>query len=321
MKALFFAAALALGAGAGTAAAQSYPTGPITLLHGFAPGGSADTVARLIAEPLSKRLGVPVVVETKPGSGGNLAAAAIAAAKPNGYTIGLVTGGHAVSKGLYKKLPFDPVEDFTMLGTVVEYNFVLAVPATSSAQTLGDLLAQAKAKPGDISFGSAGIGTTHHLAGQLLASMAGVELTHIPYRGEGAAITGLLGGEIPLIIASPVTLEPQIKAGKLRALAVTSNQRWSGLPDVPTVAEAGVKNFNVSTWSGMLGPKGLPADVQAKLHTELLAVLAMPEVSAKIEKAVGGVIVTSSADEMKARVASEAERWIGVIKAAGIEQQ
>lgn len=321
MKTGILATALALGLGVGPVLAQDYPTGPITLLQGFAPGGSADTIARLVADPLSKRLGVPVVVEGKPGSGGNLASAAVAQAKPDGYTIGLVTGGHAVSKGLYNSLPFDVVNDFTMISTVVEYNFVLAVLADNPAQTLGDLLAEAGKSAGELSFGSAGVGTTHHLTGALLNSMADVEITHIAYRGEGAAITGLLGGEIPLIIASPVTLEPQIKAGKIRALAVTSDQRWSGLPDVPTVAEAGVAGFNVSTWAGLLAPKDLPQPVLERLTTEVHAVLADPAVRSAIEAAVGGVVTPSTSEEMRARIEAESERWIGVIAEAGIERQ
>lgn len=322
MRSGLMAAVLTCGiAFAGLSAAQEFPSGPIVLMHGFAPGGSADTISRIIAQPLSERLGVPVVVESKPGAGGNLASAAVAQAAPDGQTIGLVTGGHAVSKSLYKELPFDPSEDFTMLTEVVEYNFVLAVPADSPYQTLGDLLAAAKAAPDEISFGSAGIGTTHHLTGELLASTAGVELDHIPYRGEGAALTGILGGEIPLVIASPVTLEPQIKAGKLRALAVTSDKRWSGLPDVPTVAEAGVPGFNVSTWAGLLGPKGLPAPVRERLRTNILEVLAMPEVQAQLAAAIGGIVVTSTPEEMHDRIVSESDRWSRVIEDAGIERQ
>lgn len=313
---------LALAAGlAGSVAAQEYPTRPITLVQGFALGGSADTIARLLAAPLSRELGVPVVVDAKPGSGGNIASAYVAAAEPDGYTIGLVTGGHAVSKGLYRELPFDTVDDFTMISTIVEYNFVLAVSADSDAETLADLLDQARAAPGDLSFGSAGVGTTHHLTGELLNSMAGVDLFHIPYRGEGAMITALLGGEIPLIIASPVTLEPQISAGNVRALAVTSDRRWSGLPDVPTVAEAGIEGFNVATWAGLLAPKGLAEEVQARLLAGVHAVLEAPELRAQIENAVGGVVVTSAPEEMRDRIATEAERWIRTIEAADIEPQ
>ncbi|MGA0539668.1 Bug family tripartite tricarboxylate transporter substrate binding protein [Neotabrizicola sp. VNH66] len=306
---------------AGMAPAQDYPNGPVTLLHGFAPGGSADTVARLLAGPLSERLGVPVVVESKTGAGGTLASATLAQAAPDGQTIGLVTGGHAVAAGLYASLPYDTVADFTWLSTVVEFDFMLAVPADSPFQTLGDLLAAAKDAPGDIAFGSAGVGTTHHLTGLLLGSMAGVELEHVPYRGEAAAITGLLGGEIPLIIAGPVTLEPQIKAGALRALAVTSDQRWDGMPDVPTVAEAGVPGFNVVSWHGIAAPAGLPPSIEDRLRTAITEVLAEPDVKQAIESTVGGTVVLSSGEEMHDRVVADVARWTEVIEGAGLEKQ
>lgn len=304
----------------GAAMAQDIP-GPITVLHGFAPGGSADTVSRLVAEPLSGRLGVSVVVESKPGAGGTLASAAIAAAAPDGKTIGLVTGGHAVSAGLYNTLPYDTVGDFTWLSTVVEYDFMLAVLEDSPFQTLQDLLTEARGAPGDIAFGSAGVGTTHHLAGLLLGDMAGVELDHVPYRGEAGAITGLLGGEIPVIIASPVTLEPQIKAGKMRALAVTSSRRLDTMPEVPTVAEEGVEGYEVLTWSGIVGPANMPAEIQDRLRNEIHAVLADPAIAGPIAAAVGGKVVTSTGQEFHDRVAADVARWIEVINAAGLEKQ
>lgn len=321
MKSTLFAIVTTCGlALSGMAAAQDFP-GPVTLLHGFAPGGSADTVSRLVAEPLSERLGVPVVVESKPGAGGTLASAAIAAAAPDGKTIGLVTGGHAVSAGLYNSLPYDTVNDFTWLTPVVEYDFMLAVLDESPFQTLEELLAEARQSPGDVSFGSAGMGTTHHLAGLLLGDMAGVELDHVPYRGEAAAITGLLGGEIPMIIASPVTLEPQIKAGKMRALAVTSSSRLEIMPEIPTVAEAGVEGFEVLTWSGIVGPAGMADDIQERLRSEIQAVLADPAVAGQIAAAVGGQVVTSTGPEFHDRVEADVARWIEVIDAAGLEKQ
>lgn len=321
MKKLLAGAIASLCFTAAAACADNYPAGPITLYQGYAPGGSADTIARLVAQPLSEALGVPVVVEPKPGAGGNLAANAVARAKPDGYTIGLITGGHAVARGLYRSLPFDPVKDFKPITNIVDYNFVLAVPANSPYKTLEDLIAQARTAPGSVSFGSAGVGTTHHLTGELLASRAGISLRHIPYRGEGAAITSVLGGEIPLIIASPVTIEPQIKAGKLRALAVTSDRRWSGLPDTPTVAEAGVKDFNVATWAGLVAPDNTPDEVISRLHDEVTKLLDKPDIRSRIEAAVGGEVHTSTPAAMRERIASESERWVQVVKDAGIAQQ
>jgi tripartite-type tricarboxylate transporter receptor subunit TctC len=304
-----------------SASAADYPSGTITLLHGYAPGGSADTIARLVAKPLSESLGQPVVVEPKPGAGGNLAAAAVARAKPDGYTIGLVTGGHTVTKGLYKSLTFDPVDSFEMVSNIVDYNFVLAVRADHPAKDLPQLLDIAKNSPGSIKYGSAGVGTTHHLTGELLNKVAGVKMSHIPYRGEAAAITSLLNGEIPLIIASPVTLASQIKAGKVHALAVTSDRRWSGLPDVPTVAQSGLTQFDVSTWAGIIAPKGTPPEIISRLNSEIRKIVEISDVKSRIEEAVGGEIRTSTPEQMRDRVASETARWMNVIKEAGIEPQ
>ncbi|WP_127091974.1 Bug family tripartite tricarboxylate transporter substrate binding protein [Aquabacter cavernae] len=305
----------------GAAQAADYPSRAIMLIQGYAPGGSADTISRLLAQPMYESMGVPVVVEPKPGAGGTLAANTLARAKPDGYTIGLVTGGHAVAKGLYKTLPFDPVDDFEPISNVVDYSFVLAVPANSPYKTLAELLAKAKEDPAAINFGSAGVGSTQHLAGVLLANAAGVTITHIPYRGEAAAVTGILSGEIPMIVASPVTLESQIRSGKMRALAVFSDKRLAAFPDVPTMGEAGIKDFSVVTWAGLVAPKGTPEPIVKRLHDEVVKALANPETKAKIEAAVGGEVKTSTPAEMRKRIATEADRWVKVVKDAGIEQQ
>ena len=202
----------------GAASAQDYPTRPIRLLHGFAAGGAADTLSRILANGLSKRLGQPIVIEAKPGSGGNLAAAAIAKAEPDGYTIGLVTGAHAISPALYKSLPYDSVDSFEMISTAVYYALVIAVRADYEAKSLGELIALAKAKPGDLSFASVGFGSTHHLAGALLETTAGIKMVHVPYRGDSLTVTALLGGEIPVIVGTPVLLAPQIEAGPFAGL-------------------------------------------------------------------------------------------------------
>lgn len=297
-------------------AQQNYPSRPIRILHGFAPGGAADTLSRVMADGLQKKLGQPVIVEAKQGAGGNIAADAVAKAAPDGYTLGLVTGGHAISAATYKSLTFKPVDDFDMISTLIYYALVVAVKADNPAKTLGDLLAEAKAKPGSLSFGSVGFGSTHHLAGELLASDAGVTLVHVPYRGDSQAITALLGGEVPMIVGTSVLLAPQIESGAVRGLAVTSPSRSALLPDVPTVQEAGVKGYDVRTWAGLIAPKGLPADVLAALNAAVLDALKEPEIRKRLETAVGGEVRGSTPAEMKDLVAREIARWNEVVDKA-----
>ena len=207
------------------AAAQTYPNRPIRLLHGFAAGGAADTMARIVSDGLSKRLGQPVIVEAKPGAGGNLAADAVAKSAPDGYTIGLVTGAHAISGALYKQLAYSPTDSFDMLSTMVYYALVIAVRADHKAKTLADLIAIAKAKPDDLSYGSVGFGSTHHLAGELLNITAGTKMVHVPYRGDSLTVTSLLAGDVPVIVGTTVLLAGQIESGAIRGLAVTSPAR------------------------------------------------------------------------------------------------
>jgi tripartite-type tricarboxylate transporter receptor subunit TctC len=297
-------------------AQQPYPARPIRLLHGFAPGGAADTLSRIIAEGLQKKLGQPVVVEAKPGAGGNLAANAVAKAQPDGYTLGLATGGHAISAAIYKSLNFEPVDDFEMISTLVYYALVIAVRADNPAKTLADLLAEAKAKPGSLSFGSVGFGSTHHLAGELLASEAGVKLVHVPYRGDSQAITALLGGEVPMIVGTSVLLAPQIESGAVRGLAVTSPTRTALLPDVPTVDEAGVRGFDVRTWAGLLAPKGTPPEVIAVLNGAVQESLKEPDIRKRLETAVGGEVRGSTPAEMRDLVTREIAKWKVVVERA-----
>ncbi len=301
-------------------AQQSYPVRPIKLVHGFAPGGAADTLSRIMAEGLQKKLGQPVVVEARPGAGGNIGANAVAKAEPDGYTLGLVTGGHAISAAIYKSLEFQPVDDFQMISTIVYYALVIAVRADNPAKTLGDVLAAAKAKPGTLSFGSVGFGSTHHLAGELLAAEAGVELVHVPYRGDSQTITALLGGEVPMIVGTPVLLAPQIQSGAVRGLAMTSSTRTALLPDVPTVDEAGVRGYDVRTWAGLLAPKGTPPEMVATINAAVQELIRTPDVKTRVETAVGGEARGSTPDEMKALVSSEIAKWKAVVERAKISR-
>lgn len=325
MRGLVALAGLGLGLSIAVAAplavAQEFPTRPITLIHGFAAGGTADAISRILAQPMGEILKQPIVVEQRPGAGGNNASRAVASAAPDGYTIGLPTGGHAVSAGLYKSLPFHPVDSFEMVSTVVYYAFAIAAKPDFPASDMKGLIAYAKANPGKLDYGSAGVGSTHHLTGELLASVAGIQWNHVPYRGEAAAFTGLLSGDLPIIIATTVTVAPQLKAGKLKALAVSSPSRFRDMPNVPTVAEAAVPGFDVRTWAGVFAPKGTPAPVVAKLNSAIQQSLARPDVKARLEEVVGGDVQGSTPDAMKQMVASEAARWTEVIKKANIPQQ
>jgi len=312
------ALALALCVLVAPAFADSSPSHPIRLVHGFAPGGAADTLSRIVADGLSKNLGQPVVVEAKPGAGGNLAADAVAKAAPDGYTLGLVTGGHAISAALYKTLNYQPVDSFEMISTIVYYALVIAVRNDSPARSLGDLIAMAKAKPGRLSFGSVGFGSTHHFAGELLNSMAGIEIAHIPYRGDSQTITALLGGEVPVIVGTGVLLAPRIESGAVRGLAVTSPARMALLPNVPTVDEAGVRGFDVRTWAGLLAPKGTAPEIVAKVNAALVDSLKDPATRSRLETAVGGDVRGSTPQEMKTLVETEIVKWSTVVDKAKI---
>ena len=314
----FVAAAIALWLMAPAAHAQPYPNRVIRIIHGFAPGGAADTLSRIMAEGLSKQLGQNVIVEAKPGAGGNIASEAVARATPDGYTLGLITGGHAISGALYKSLGYKPVDSFEMISTVVYYALVIAVRSDYPAKTLGELIALAKAKPGALGFGSVGFGSTHHLAGELFKNAAGIDMVHIPYRGDSQAIAALLAGDVPVIVGTSVLVAPQIESGSVRGLAVTSSTRSKLLPNVPSASEAGLKDFDVRTWAGLIAPKGTPPEIVAQLNQAVQAALADPAVKARIETAVGGDARGSTPAEMHDLIVSEIKKWNAVIDAGKI---
>jgi len=317
---LHAAAALALGSVAAQAPAQAYPNRPIRIFQGFGPGGNADTIARLIGNEIAKTLGQPVVVETRPGAGGNLAAEAVAKAPPDGYSLLLVTGGHTVSGAIYRNLPYDPVDGFEMISTITQFPFLFVVRADSPYQTLRALLDAGRAKPDAIAYASAGIGSTHHLTGELLAKMSGVPMLHVPYKGDAAAITSLLGGEIPLAVGTPTVVMPQVRGGKLRVLAVSGGARWSVMPEAPTADEAGVPGFDVRSWTGLAATGGTPRPVIERLNAEIQRALQLPEVRARIDT-LGAETRGSTPQELRDRVAAELARWKKVIADSRIPQQ
>jgi tripartite-type tricarboxylate transporter receptor subunit TctC len=314
------AAALPFATAAGRGNAQAYPSRPIRIFQGFGPGGNADTIARLIGNEIAKTLGQPVVVETRPGAGGNLAAETVAKAPPDGYSLLLVTGGHTVSGAIYRNLPYDPVDGFEMISTITQFPFLFVVRADSPYQTLRALLDAGRAKPDAIAYASAGIGSTHHLTGELLAKMSGVPMLHVPYKGDAAAITSLLGGEIPLAVGTPTVVMPQARGGKLRVLAVSGGARWSVMPEVPTADEAGVPGFDVRSWTGLAATGGTPRPIIERLNAEIQRALQLPEVRARIDT-LGAETRGSTPQELRDRVAAELARWKKVISDSKIPQQ
>jgi tripartite-type tricarboxylate transporter receptor subunit TctC len=300
--------------------ADGYPDKPVKVYQGFATGGNADTIARLVGNEMAKVLGQPFVHEAQTGAGGTIASTTVARAKPDGYTLLLATGGHAVAGALYAKLPYDTVADFQMISTVTFFPFLLVVRADSPYRSLSEVLKAAQADPKGVSYGTAGVGSTHHLAGELLVKRAGVSMLHIPYRGDAASVTALLGGEVPLIIAPPTAVMPNIRAGKLRALATTGPRRWAVMPELPTVAEQGVTGYEVTSWAGFMAPKGTPRPVVDQLNAAIARGLQVPEVRARLED-MGGEVRGSTPEEMEAMVKAELAKWTAVVNDAQIPRQ
>ncbi|MES2972262.1 MAG: tripartite tricarboxylate transporter substrate binding protein [Pseudomonadota bacterium] len=302
------------------AQAQAYPDRPIKILQGFAPGGNADAMARSVSTEMTKSLGQPFVVEAQAGAGGTIASNTVARARPDGYTLLLATGGHAVAGALYNTLPYRTVQDFEMVSTITYFPFLLVTGADSKFRSFADVLAASRAAPGSVAYGTAGIGSTHHLAGELLAKMAGVQMLHVPYRGDAASLTALLAGDVPLIIAPPTAVITNIKAGKLRAIGATGPQRWPGLPDVPTIAEQGVAGYDVRSWGGLMAPAGTPRPIVERLNAEVNKALLVPSVRTRLEE-MGGEARGSTPEEMRSMVAEQTQKWIQVVNDAKIPKQ
>ena len=297
-----------------------YPDKPITLIQGFGTGGNSDTIARIIAPGLAKELGQQIIVEAKTGAGGNIASAAVAKSAPDGYTLILLTGGHAVSAAVYSKLAFHPVDDFEWISLVTQFPFAVSVSAESKFKMLADVIAAAKAAPDTISYTSVGIGSTQHLSGELFASMAGVRMTHIPYKGGAGPLQDILGARVDVMFDSITVTKAQMEAGKLRALGVTSLKPYKLLPGVPPVADT-IPGYEVTSWTGLAAPKGTSPEIQKRLHTALLKVLADPEVIAKLENTGGLVTPSSSGAQMKQYVSGQIAKWRKVLVSAHISQQ
>ncbi|OIQ91216.1 tripartite tricarboxylate transporter family receptor [mine drainage metagenome] len=296
--------------------AQDYPVRPIRIIVPFSAGGAVDGPTRLIAQELAKRIGQPVYVENKPGAGATIGSEIAAKAAPDGYTLLLASQTNAISATLYSKLPFDPVEDFAPICLLGREPGVLVVNPAFPAKTIKELIAYAKQRPGEVNFASSGNGSGQHLFAAMFASMAGLKLRHIPYRGSAQATADVVAGRVPMYIPGMAGVMGLIKAGKLRPLAVTGTTRSPELPDVPTLAESGLPNYSAYVWLGLLAPKGTPAPIIAKLNRELVAVLAMPTVKAYMNK--GSIeVVGSTPAEFGKYFREEKQRWAGVIKETG----
>lgn len=305
----------------GPAAAQNYPDRTIQIVVGFPPGGSVDLVARVVGEAMSKELGQPVIVENKPGATGTIAAQMVATRPPDGYTLLLVPGGHALYGATFKTLPFDPVKSFEWISIVTKIPFFVTITAKSGVRSMSDLIARAKANPGGLKFGSVGPGSPHHLGVELLALGTGTKFLHVPYRGEGPVATALLSSEIDFAILTPTQVIGSVQSGILRALAVTTSNRSFRLPDVPTVEEAlRIANFDIATWFALAGPASLPQPIVERINATLRKVLQSSEVQTRLAS-VGGEIEPSSPKEMRDRVIRELAMWSKIVEAAGVIKQ
>jgi tripartite-type tricarboxylate transporter receptor subunit TctC len=298
------------------AAAQSYPSKPIRIICAFPVGGIADIYARIIGQRVAEGWGQPVVIENRTGAGGTIAAETVAKSPPDGYTLVMgAVGTHAVNVSLFSKLPYDPVKDFAAVALVLEAEGLLVVHPSVPANNVAELIALARTKAGALSFASAGTGTASHLAGELFKTMAKIEMTHVPYKGNVPAITDLLAGQTSLLFATMPTVLPHAKAGKLRALATIGSSRAAATPELPTVAEA-LPGFEVNNWIGLFAPAGTPTEIVQRWNAETLRTMRSPEIQARLPNE-GARFVPNTPEQFAAFVKAEISKWAPVVKASG----
>jgi tripartite-type tricarboxylate transporter receptor subunit TctC len=297
---------------------EAWPSRNVRLIVPFPPGGGTDAVGRILFTRLAEVWGQQTIIENRGGAGSNLGSEAGARAAPDGYTILFAAFPFATNRFIYKTIPYDPIADFTPVSLIGTFPNILVVPNVSPAKTVAEFIEYAKTNRGDITFGSSGIGTSPHLNGELFKRMAGIEMTHIPYRGAGPAITDLIPGRLTMMFNTSGSLMPHVQAGRLRALAVSSGKRFSAIPDLPTVAESGVPGFDVSSWYGLLVPSKTPPEIVKKITADATRVMREPEVQKRLE-GLGLEVVASSSEEFGAFIKSEMTKWEPVIKAANIQ--
>ena len=305
-------------AGATSVRAQAFPARPIQLVVPLGPGGINDIISRLIAQKLTESWGQPVIVVNKPGAGGIIGSEAVAKSPPDGYTLLMVYSSHMVNPSLYAKLPYDTIRDFAPITLVNTVNLVLTVGADVPASSVRDLIALAKARPGQLNYGTIGIGSLGHLAALRFAKEAGIDVVQVPYKSAPEVTTALLRGDAAFYFDSPITALPFIRSGKVRALAVTSSARSAVLPDVPTLAEAGLPGFEVVGWNGLLAPAGTPRPTIGKLNEEIVRILHSAEVTALLREQ-GVEVVGDTPEEFAGVIRTDIEKWRGIVEAAGIK--
>jgi tripartite-type tricarboxylate transporter receptor subunit TctC len=299
------------------AQAQSYPNKPIRLICPFPPGGAVDIASRATAHTLSQLLGQPVTVDNRPGAGGNIGAEITAKSAPDGYTLLMTTSGiMGINPALYSKIPFDSIKDFAPVSMLVSLNNVLVLNPSVPAKSVQEVINLAKAQPGKLTYASSGNGTSIHLSGELFKSMTGVDMLHIPYKGSSPAVTDLLAGQVNMMFDNIPSSLPHIKAGKLRALAVTGSKRSQLLPDLPTIAEAGVPGYDSYVWFGVVAPAGTPSEIIAKLNAALVKTAATPEFRDRLTSQ-GYDVMSSTPEQMAASIRGEIAKWGKVVKASG----
>jgi tripartite-type tricarboxylate transporter receptor subunit TctC len=307
---------MAAAAAAGLAHAQNYPDKPVRLLVPFPAASATDVVARTIGQKLSEKWHQPVVIENKPGAGGNLGTEIGAKSPADGYTILMGTVANAISASLYRKLTYDFIKDFEPVTLMAVTPLVLVANPKFPPNTLKEVVAYAKAHPGEVNFGSGGTGTSNHLAGEMLNTMAGIKMTHVPYKGTPAAYTDMLAGQVSLMFDNIVAVMPHIKSGKLKPIAVSTAKRVPSLPNVPTVAESGFPGFEAVSWIGAVVPAGTPKEIINKLNTDFNAVMAMPDVKEKLA-ASGAELKGSTPEEFDAHIRKEIDKWAKAVKSSG----
>jgi len=311
-----FCAALAIGSSA--AVAQSYPNKPVRMVIAFPPGGTSDFVGRVVANKLAEFLGQPIIVDNKPGATGLIGTEAVKMAAPDGYTILLAPSDFTLIPGLHPKPPYDPLKDFAPVGMVVDYPHVLVANPNVAASNAKELIALAKAKPSQLNFASGGNGATNHVSGEQFKQSAGVDITHVPYKGNGPAIVDLLADRVQLLFTSTGPVEAHLKGGKLKAIAVTGKNRLASLPDVPTIAESAIPGYSFTLWYGVVVPAGTPRPIINKLNADLRKTMASPEVNEKLAT-IGGNLNVGSPDEMSVLLRDELMRWTKLAKDVGIK--
>jgi tripartite-type tricarboxylate transporter receptor subunit TctC len=311
-------AAIAVCIAADISAQQNYPAGPMRIVVPFTPGGGTDILARLIAQKLNESWGQPVVVDNRPGAAGTLGTAFVAKSVGDGHTLLIVPAGYAGNPGLYKKLPYDHTRDLAPVSWLASGPLTLVVHPSLPAKSVKELIAFARARPGEINFGSSGAGTLPHLSAELFNSMSGIKMVHIPYKGAGAAVTDVMAGRVPVYFMNILQSVSLIKAGKLRALGVTTPERTPIAPDIPSIAEAGLKGYDMTNWYGLLAPAATPREAIVKLNAEVVRILKLPELTSRLADD-GMTVVASSPERFVEFLARETDKFTRVIEAAGIK--